>query len=225
MDQSEPEKLESEEKPFSELPVEAPPQKETPAAAAPVIPPKKTESRPRRFFRLTIRWVAGFLIVFLLGVLAMEFVFYLPHTQQLTQQVEQANTAREQAIQNSKNLQTQLDGLAPVATQNATLQASLTKSQLHVTILSAEANINSAQISFLNNKSADARLVLNKAQTTLKSLQTMLPPDQQTVAVDMQNRLTLVLSELDSNKFAAQSDLTVLSTSLLQLENTLFASP
>lgn len=223
MNQPEPEKLESEEKPFSELPVEKPAEKETPAA--PVIPPKKTESKPRRFFRLTLRWVAGFLIVFLLGVIAMEFVFYLPHTQQLNQQVVQANTERDQALQSAKTLQGQLDNLAPLATQNATLQENYTKSQLHVTILSAEANVNSAQISFLNNKSADARLVLNKAQNTLKTLQAMLPVDQQKVAIDMQSRLALVLSELDTNKFAAQSDLNVLSTSLLQLENTLFASP
>lgn len=223
MDQPEPEKPESEEKPFSELPVEKPPEKEIPAA--PVIPPKKTESKPRRFFRLAIRWVAGFLIVFFLGVIVTEFVVYLPHSQQLTQQIDQAKNERDQALQNAKTLQAQLDSMAPLATQNATIQESYAKSQLHVTILSAEANVNSAQISFLNNKAADARLVLTKTQTTLKTLQAMLPVDQQKVAIDMQSRLTLVLSELDTDKFAAQSDLNVLSTSLLQLENTLFASP
>lgn len=77
----------------------------------------------------------------------------------------------------------------------------------------------------MNDKPADARLVLNKTTTTLKTLQGMLPPDQQKVATDMQNRLILVVGELDSNKFAAQSDLNVLETSLVQLENILFANP
>jgi hypothetical protein len=37
--------------------------------------------------------------------------------------------------------------------------------------------------------------------------------------------LTLALCELDNNKFAAQSDLNVLVTSLLQLENAFFTNP
>jgi hypothetical protein len=41
----------------------------------------------------------------------------------------------------------------------------------------------------------------------------------------MQNRLTLALGELDNNKFAAQSDLNVLLTSLVQMENSFFANP
>jgi len=220
MNQPEPEKekLESEEKPLSELPVESKPSGEV---SAPVPAPQRAESKLRHFFRLALRWVIGFLIVFLLGVLAMEFVYYRP----LTLQLDQVKSERDQAQQNEKNLQGQIDSLTPLATQNTSLQDQLSKSQLHVTILSAETNVTAAQVSLLNDKPADARLVLNKTTSTLKTLQGMLPPDQQKVATDMQNRLTLALGELDSNKFAAQSDLNVLETSLLQLENILFANP
>jgi len=220
MNQPEPEKekLESEEKPFSELPAEAKPTGEAPA---PVQAPQQVESKTRHFLRMALRWVIGFLIVFLLGVLAMEFAFYRP----LTLQYDQVKSERDQAQQNEKVLQGQIDSLTPLATQNKTLQDQLSKSQLHVTILSAEANVATAQVALLNDKPADARLVLNKTTTTLKTLQGMLPPDQQKVATDMQNRLILVVGELDSNKFAAQSDLNVLETSLVQLENILFANP
>ncbi len=220
MDQPEPEKekLDMEGKPFSELPP-APPAAEKAAAAAPKIPP--VESRARRFLRIAIRWVVGFLIVFLLGAVAMEFVFYRP----LSIQLQQVKLERDQAQQSVKSLQGQIDSMAPLSTQNAGLQNDLSKSQLHVTLLSAEANVNAAQIALFNNKPADARLVLNKTATTLKTLQQMLPSDQQKVATDMQSRLALALGELDSNKFAAQSDLNVLATSLLQLENTFFANP
>lgn len=220
MNQSEPEKekLESEEKPFSELPVETKP---TGEVSAPVPAPQQAESKMRHFFRMALRWVIGFLIVFLLGALAMEFAFYRP----LTLQFDQVKNERDQAQQNEKNLQGQIDSLTPLATQNKSLQDQLSESQLHVTILSAEANVTTAQVSLLNDIPADARLVLNKTTTTLKTLQGMLPPDQQKVATDMQNRLTLALGELDSNKFAAQSDLNVLETSLIQLENILFANP
>jgi hypothetical protein len=220
MNQPEPEeeKPDTGEKPFTELPGGPVPTKE----AAPLTPPiKKSESRLRRFFRLALRWLIAFLIVFFLGVLAMEFVFLRP----LGQKLDQITSQRDQAQQTVKTLQGQLDSLAPLLDQNKALQDQLSKSQLHVTILSAEANVNSAQISLLNSKTPDARLVLNKTATTLKTLEGMLPADQQKVVTDMENRLTLALSELDNNKFAAQSDLTVLATSLLQLENTLFASP
>jgi hypothetical protein len=212
------EKLENGEKPFSELPAAPPPTKEAPPQTPPI---KKTESRMRHFLRIALRWFIAFLIVFLLGVLAMEFVFLRP----LSQKLDQVKSERDQAQQSIKSLQGQVDSLTPFADQNKTLQEKLSKSELHVTILSAEANVNSAQIALLNSKPADARLVLNKTATTLTTLQGMLPPDQQKVVTDMQNRLTLALGELDNNKFAAQSDITVLATSLLQLENTFFANP
>jgi hypothetical protein len=221
MNQPEPEKenLESEEKPFSELPIEARPAKEEVTPPAPSA--KQAESKPRHFLRMALRWVIGFLIVFLLGVLAMEFAFYRP----LSLQLDQVKSERDQAQQNIKTLQGQVDNMTPLATQNKTLQDQLSKTQLHVIVLSAEANVSTAQVSLLNDKPADARLVLNKTTNTLKTLQGMLPADQQKVATDMQNRLTLALGELDSNKFAAQSDLTVLETSLVQLENVLFTNP
>lgn len=220
MNQTEPGKneLESEDKPFSEIPVEAHPTEEVTAQ-----PPadKKKESKLGSFFRRALRWAIGLLIVFLLGGLAMGLVFYQP----LNQNFNLVKSERDQAQQNIKNLQGQLDSLTPLSTQNKTLQEQLSKSELHVSILSAEANINAAQVALLNSKPADARLFLNKTVITLKTLLGMLPPDQQNVVTDMQNRLNLALGELDNNKFAAQSDLNVLVTSLLQMENTLFAKP
>jgi cytoskeletal protein RodZ len=220
MNQTEPDKNEpeGEDKPFSEIPVEAHPNEEV-AAQPPVV--KKKENKLRGFFRTALRWVIGLLIVFFLGVIAMYLVLYRP----LEQKVTEITSERDQAQQTVKNLQGQLDSLTPLSAQNKTLQEQLSKSELHVSILSAEANINAAQVALLNSKPADARLVLNKTVITLKTLQGMLPPDQQKVVTDMQNRLNLALSELDNNKFAAQSDLNVLVTSLLQLENTFLAKP
>jgi hypothetical protein len=222
MNQPEPDKErpESKEKPFNELPVETQTAGQTPTPETPT-PPKKIESKFQHFLRMALRWVIGFLIVFLLGALTMEFAFYRP----LAGQLDQVKGERDQAQQTVKTLQGQLDSLAPLSNQNKTLQDQLSKSELHVTILSAEANVSSAQLSLMNNKPADARLVLDKTSTTLKTLQGMLPPDQQKVITDMQSRLNLALGELDNNKFAAQSDLNVLATSLVQLENTLFANP
>jgi serine/threonine protein kinase/FKBP-type peptidyl-prolyl cis-trans isomerase/cyclophilin family peptidyl-prolyl cis-trans isomerase len=108
------------------------------------------------------------------------------------------------------------------ANNTSVTQVAITQeSDLHVTILSAESNVNAARISLLNDKVADARLTLNQTIDILKKLQGLLAPDQQNVAIDMQNRLSLVIGELDSNKFAAQSDLNTLATSLAQLENIL----
>jgi hypothetical protein len=217
MNQDEPEKEKVE---GVEIPAEPEPSKEA-STPAPTPTAIRTESRWKHFFRIALRWVIGFVIVFMLGVLAMEFAFYRP----LASQLDQIKTERDQAQQSIKNLQGQIDNLTPLSTQNTALQNQLSQSQLHVTVLSAEANVYAAQVSLLNEKPADARLALNKTMTTLKTLQGMLPPDQQKVVTDMQTRLNLVLSELDTNKFAAQSDLNVLETSLVQMENILFANP
>ena len=53
----------------------------------------------------------------------------------------------------------------------------------------------------------------------------MLNADQRDVVTSMEQRLELVVGELDEDTAAAEMDLEVLSAKLTSLENTLFANP
>jgi hypothetical protein len=59
----------------------------------------------------------------------------------------------------------------------------------------------------------------------LEILGDMLEPDQRKIVSDMQERLELVLDEVDDNPYAAESDLDVLARDLLELESALFTGP
>jgi hypothetical protein len=48
---------------------------------------------------------------------------------------------------------------------------------------------------------------------------------QQKIVSDLESRLILATGEIDTNPYAAQSDLDVLATGLLELENAYFSTP
>ena len=68
-------------------------------------------------------------------------------------------------------------------------------------------------------------MALSQTPDTLTKLKGLIDQNQQKIVTDMQDRLTLAVKELDSNTYAAQSDLDVLATSLVDLENTYFTNP
>ncbi|MBE9524806.1 MAG: hypothetical protein IMY76_06880, partial [Chloroflexi bacterium] len=69
-----------------------------------------------------------------------------------------------------------------------------------------------------------ALLALEKTDETLALIKSLLPVEQRDVVVAMEQRLELVLTEIAEDPYAAGSDLNVLATSLLQLEDATFGS-
>jgi len=183
--------------------------------------PPKTESRSRRIFIRTIRWLLGFLVVLGLGVLIVLFTLYLP----ARQQVNESNARLGQANQKITELQNQIAGLSGLENNNKSLQSEYSKANLHIAILSARTDVAAAQLALAKNDSAKARVALTQTSDTLTKLAGLIDPNQQKVVTDMQDRLKLAINELDSNAYAAQSDLDVLATSLVELENAYFTNP
>jgi hypothetical protein len=60
---------------------------------------------------------------------------------------------------------------------------------------------------------------------TLETLKELVGPEQRDKVIAMQNRLALVIVEIDEDPSVAQSDLEVLANNLTILENTFFAKP
>jgi type II secretory pathway component PulM len=181
-------------------------------------PKQLPETRLQRFLRLSIRWFAGFLIVFGLGILATVFVLYRPTTEQLSE--VRANL--DQSQQQVSELESQVSQLKGLEANNKALQDQLDQANLHIQILSALSDVNAARLDVANDDIPSARVKLTNTPGTLKQLENLVGANQKDAVVAMQNRLDLALGEMDRDSFAALSDLEVLATNLVQLENTFF---
>ena len=182
------------------------------------IPP---QSRLNRISLRLLRWLLGILIIMGLGALLVIYTLYLPTRQKLVQSQEQV----EQAGQRVTELEGEVGSLSTFEEQSQDLQVGLDKSRLHVAILSARADVVAAQLALALNNHAKARLALSKTPETLKKLESMLEPGKKKLAADMQARLELAMKGIGENAYAANSDLDVLATGLLELENAYFAKP
>jgi hypothetical protein len=190
---------------------------ETAETTLPVEPP----SRIRLFFARLLRWTVGLLIIFCLGVLVTIFTLYLPGQQAM----KGGETKLKEAGQKIETLSTQVADLSSLDQKNQATTAELQKANLHLVISRARIDVANAQLAMVKNEPEKARLSLNGTPDTLKSLEKMVESGQVKIVTDMQARLTLTLSEIDTAPYAASSDLDVLATSLMELENAYFTSP
>jgi predicted RNA-binding protein Jag len=187
---------------------------ETPQA---VTPP----SRARRVFQQILRWTFGILIIFGLGFLLAVFTLYLP-TRQALNNKENSLRQSSQAVQ---DIQAKLADAKDIANELQVTQNDLNNATLHNAILGARIDVTGAQLAMAEKQPEKAHLVLGKTGETLKSLEKLVDKSQQKIVSDLESRLILATGEIDTNPYAAQSDLDVLATGLLELENAYFSTP
>ncbi|HNB53445.1 MAG TPA: hypothetical protein PK530_15945 [Anaerolineales bacterium] len=188
----------------------------------------RNESKASQFFRSFLRWTGIALLVFGLGALAAIFLFYVPKANQLKLAEQDTATAEAKITElqtEITNLETQLDSLSSLKEDNQTLQTSLDQSRTHIALLQALADIRNAQYALALDDTAQAKIALAATTDTLTDMQSLLETDQAEVVAALLSRLELAQGELESNPFAAQSDLEVLAVSLLELEQSLFSTP
>jgi hypothetical protein len=178
-------------------------------------------SRFRRFLKQLIRWTFGILIIFGLGFLLAMFILYLPNRQV----AGQAQTSLQQSRQEVQDLKSKLDGLQAIQNDLQSAQDKLANANLHVAILSARIDVANAQLAMAQNQPEKAHLALDKTADTLATIGGQVDQNQKKVITDLDSRLTLALGEIDANPYAAQSDLDVLATGLLELESAYFSTP
>lgn len=201
-------------------------EREPVAAEEPVPPfppagvPAKVKKRPS-FLARAARWLLVFLIVFGLGALLVIFLLYLPARQEADVLRAEIETANQRVTQ----LESQVESLENLGTTNETLQSEVEQMEVYNTLVSARADILTAQLALARDEPDRARLALSNTPDKLAELNSALAPNQQPMVDNMLNRLTLAQEELEDDVFAAQSDLDVLANSLIEMENTLFANP
>jgi hypothetical protein len=87
------------------------------------------------------------------------------------------------------------------------------------------ADVRAAQASLAQNESEQALSLLSGVPDGLEALQAAVPGESQGEVDSMMSRVTLAIEGIETDQFAAQSDLEVLANSLIQLENNLFVTP
>jgi hypothetical protein len=191
-------------------------------------PAPPDESRLRRFVWRTARWVLGLLVVFMLGFLTAIYGLYRPALNERQSVERQLSDSQEETASLQSELdaaQGQIDDLQARIEELSSLETLNQELELHVNILSARSDVISARLALANDDPSRSRAALARTGETLNTLQDLLAADQSDLVTDMQDRLELVLSEIDEDTFAADSDLGVLERSLLELENDYFTQP
>jgi outer membrane murein-binding lipoprotein Lpp len=178
-----------------------------------------------RFFRRASRVLLVSGVLFVAGLVTGYLAFHRPQATELNNQIDQLSSEKADLEAQLLALEEDVEALEPLEGENRVLESSLADAELHVRVLAALKDVQSAQLGLALGETDAARLSLSRTEVKLEELQELLPADQQGVVDGMLQRLNLVIDGMDSDAFAAQSDLDVLANSLLQLENTLFITP
>ncbi|HKZ55094.1 MAG TPA: hypothetical protein VJ123_06415 [Anaerolineales bacterium] len=193
-------------------------QPETPPspAEAETLPPRP--DRLRVVLRLAMRWAIAALAVFLLGVLATVLVQVRPQSVELRSLRDGLSEAQATA----EGLQGQVKELGVLQSQNASLQKALEQAEQHLTLLKALVDVATAQAAIARSDMDTVRASLSGTDSRLAVLAAAFAGEEQNAVIAMRDRLELVFRELESDAFAAGSDLQVLASSLTALERSLY---
>lgn len=176
-------------------------------------------SRAGSFARRALRWAAGIGVVFVIGVLVTFFWRVRP----------QADTIRGLQIDlketNSQvnQLQSRLDELAPLESENEQLQQELQTKDRHLDLLAVLVDVTRAQLALAQDQPDSAKAALENTDDSLRSLQEGVSGSQSGMVAGMRERLQLAITELDSDTFAAQRDLEIMANNLVDLEAQVFS--
>ncbi len=175
------------------------------------MPESKRPSRFARFLRKALSWAIGVLIIFFLGVVAMWAIQLRPQAETIRRLESDLSAA-----------QAELETLRPMQAENESLRAEAAIAAQRLALAEAQVDVARAQAALALGDSLAARSALSQTDSHLQTIVGLL---QDPVALqqmqDLDERLALVFSELESNPSAARSDLEVMLDSLTSLEQAL----
>ena len=182
----------------------------------PEITPEEPSPEPSKFdlfLRKLLRWGTGVLAIFALGIILTWIVQVNPRVKKLRDLEDQF----ESANQKIDKLDGELDTLRGADVE-------LEETRLHLSVLSILVDVSSAQLSLNDGNIETAQAALAETDSKLELLAVNLGTDQRETLESLRERLSLAISEIEEDVFAAQSDLEVLRNSILALERSLFGS-
>jgi len=176
------------------------------------------ETRAGKFLKTATRWLFGLLIVFGLGALAVIFGLYNPIRETLNQTQADLNAANQKIAE----LENQVQALTPLKAQNMALQKEVDAANTHIKILTILAEVETARVALAHNDAAAAKIALTNTPAALKEMAVLAGSSQAEAIKIIQDRLDIVMGEIENDAATAQTDLEVMATKLLELEQALF---
>ena len=175
-------------------------------------PPKKKElSKARRVWRKFLLWFTLIAVVFLAGVLTLNYVRLQPTLRELTQ-----------AYQTIADLEGQVSDLTAQLAAAESTSDSLQGADAHREFLQVQLDISSARLAL---EKGDVEAAKGALSETTKRLQALIPEIKKVdagLSDSLPQRLSLVLSGLDGNVDNAAVDLGLLADDLQNLVDTLY---
>ena len=183
--------------------------------------PKKGLSPARKVWRRILIWLVVIALAFAGGFFVDTVMRYQPEVQR----AENLQADLEEAEAEIASLEVEIERLSQFEDQNRALTEQVRSLETRLLVLSARTAVADAALAVEKDQEADARLALDKLGTTLQTLKSRLNAEQAEVVDNMVQRLQLVLIELENEDYSVDTDLELLSTRLITLDNNLFASP
>lgn len=197
------------------------PEPDTTYQAAEAEDQEPEPKKRRNIFRRILIWLVVIALAFAAGFYVDSYLRYQPQrelTAERTAELEEARTEIDR-------LEDEIDRLSVFEEINQQLEEENVRLETHLTVLSTRVAVANATLAVAQDNISEARLALDKVGTNLEKLETMLNAEQVEVVQNMQQRHELIVEEVEVDTFTALSDLEVLASKLLSLENTLFVAP
>lgn len=188
---------------------------------SPEKPEKEKPSKARKIWRMFLVWMVVITVAFAGGFFFDTAFRYQPQVELVKVLKEDLSAANDQIL----SLEAEIERLGQFEDENISLTEQIDNITTHITLLSARAAVADATLAVEQDRTADAKLALDKVGSTLATLKGMLNADQAEVVENMIQRHNLIMIELQGDGYTVQTDLELLAGKLNTLEATLFASP
>ena len=206
-----------EEEPAEEVPSSF----ESEVKESPEKPEKEKSSKARKIWRMFLVWMVVITVAFAGGFFFDTLFRYQPQVELVKVFKEDLSAANDQIY----SLETEIERIGQFEDENISLTEQIHNITTHITLLSARAAVADASLAVEQDRTADAKLAIDKVGSTLDTLKGMLNADQAEVVENMIQRHNLIMIELEGDGYTVQTDLELLAGKLSTLEATLFASP
>ncbi len=165
-----------------------------------------------------LRWGVGIGVVLLLGVMATWIVRVRPQGDRIRSLERSLDETRTEV----QALRADLESMQSLEQENEALRADLETKDRHLDLLAVLVDVTRARLELAQDNAGEAQVALERTDDRLASLQEGLEESAAENVSGMRDRLNLVLNELESDTFAAERDLEILSNNLVELERSLF---
>jgi hypothetical protein len=187
-----------------------------------------SESKVRQVFRKIIRWTAGLLIVFGLGLITGIYLFYRPANQEAERMLNELKVYLDSANGKAVDLENQIailkarvSDLEPYEARNDELVAEQVDLNLHIAILEARIDVTHALLAIESEDFLQAQVTLDETEAALDKIGNFLDKEKLDVVEELKTQLQWIKDDLEVNPETAQKDLEALGAKLLQMEDDL----